>query len=337
MNAVNLGEVMDVSQWQRIQDHFGEVLGVTLRTVDSEFRPFTLPSNPTRFCAEIAASTPHGAAKCADCRPPSSEDLLLNDRWKDGYQCLLGLWNFAIPISIIHEKVIGCLLLGPAILGQRKKPEYYSEDASGSGMSLEAYCDGLREVKCFSFVAIQAVIELLKDVAGDIAQNGYQQFKLEKIVSLPKIGKMVHRFYVHKILDALLDVSFQALEAEFGSIMLVDKKKNELYMKIGRGIKKEAAKRARLKIGEGIAGLAASEKRFLLLDDKIEDERVKSRLARPEIKSAVVAPIQVKDDVLGVMNLGTTQALNKFNTENMAVLNQLVKMVDITLQDFPLN
>ena len=82
---------------------------------------------------------------------------------------------------------------------------------------------------------------------------------------------------------------------------------------------------------------STSEKRFLLLDDKIDDERVKSRLARPEIKSAVVAPIQVKDDVLGVMNLGTTQALNKFNTENMAVLNQLVKMVDITLQDFPLN
>ena len=337
MNVMTLAEVIEIALWQKIQDHFAEVIGVTIRTIDAEINAYTTPSNPTRFCAEIVGSSPQGIIKCAKCLPPSLENLHLKEKWNDGYQCFSGLYNFAIPISVPRNQIIAYILVGPVILGQRQKAEYYRQDAQELGIDLDRYFDGLREIKSFSFSSIQAVLELLKDVASYIAQRGYQKIKLEKIISLPKVNKMVYKFYIDKLLDALLDVSFHTIGAEFGSIMLVDKKRGELYIKIGRGIKKEIIKHTRLKIGEGFAGLAAQEKRFLFLDDKISDERIKNRLSRPEIKSAVVAPIRVKDEVLGVMNLGTFQPANKFNPENMATLNQLVKLVDVTLQDFTPN
>ena len=47
--------------------------------------------------------------------------------------------------------------------------------------------------------------------------------------------------------------------------MLLNEETGELFIKISRGIKKDIIKNTRLKIGEGIAGLAAQEERFYCL------------------------------------------------------------------------
>lgn len=337
MEDITLKDIVDITQWQKIQDHFAEVIGIHMRTVDLEGNLITTPSNTARLCEEIVRGSPVGMARCGKCLPPSIGDLELYKMWEEGYLCHIGLHNFSIPVIVTNNKTIAYVLVGPILLGERKKTSRYQEKITELGIDLERFIDGLIEIKLFSFSGIQAVVELLYDVTSYIAQLGYHRFKLERIIPLPKVSEMVYKFYIDRLLNALLDVSFNTTDAEFGSIMLLDEKRGELYIKIGRGIKKDIIKQARLKIGEGIAGLAAQEKRSLLLDDKITDERIKSRLQRPEIKSAIVTPLQLKDEIFGVMNLGTSQPSNKFNYENIAILNQLVKLVSITLQDVSTN
>lgn len=329
------GEFVDIGQWQEIQEHFAEVIGATIRTTDPSGILLTAVSRPTRLCAEIVSASPTGIAKCKECFSPSLVDLRANEMWKEGYQCHLGLYNFAIPVSLPENQKIAYILVGPLLLGERQKPGQYREKIAELGMDFDKFADALIEIKVFSFSAIQAVLELLQDAVSYIAEVGYHRFKLEKVIPLPRLSKMVYKFYTEKLLNALLDVSFNVLDGEFGSIMLFNEKTGELNIKISRGIKKDIIKRTHLKAGEGIAGLAVQERKILFVDDQVTDERIKERLQRPEIKSAVVAPIQTEDKLFGVMNIGTRHTSDKFNSGNIDTLRQLVKLVAVSFKDIP--
>ena len=58
----------------------------------------------------------------------------------------------------------------------------------------------------------------------------------------------------------LLDVALKMTNTECGSIMVVDQEKQgDLTIKVSRGLNEERVKNTRVRIGEGIAGLAAKE------------------------------------------------------------------------------
>lgn len=330
---VFLTDIVHIENWQRLQDHFGQVIGVTIRTVDKSGKLITRPSNPSRICEEIMTNSPVGAARCKQNHPTSLADLTADEKWKEGYQCYLGLQNFCIPVIAYNNYAVAYILIGPVFLGRRREKQGYKQVAEELGVDLDKFIDWIIELKRFSFTGIQSAIELISGITCCVAQLGYNRFKLERIVPIPKIGKMVHKFYIDKILSALLDVAFNTTSAEFGSIMLLDEDTGELYIKMAKGLSKDIIKNTRLKIGEGIAGLAVEEKRFLLLDDTLTDKRVKARLRRPEIKSAFVAPFKVKDEPLGVMNIGTSNHSSRITPEKVATLNRLIELTETTFSD----
>jgi hypothetical protein len=270
---------------------------------------------------------------CGKCLPPSLDDVSQGKKWKEGYQCHLGLYNFCIPVTTVNNQAAAYMLVGPVFLGRRRKEQGYKQKAAQLGLDQERFIDAIIEVKAFTFTGILSVIELISDIACYVVQLGYSRFKLERLIPVPKIGKLMHRFYIERILNALLDVSFNTAGGEFGSIMLLNEETGELYIKIAKGIKKDIIKNTRLRIGEGIAGLALKEKRLFLLDDRVTDERIKARLRRPEIKSAIVAPFHLKNEPLGVMNIGTTKSTRRITSENIETLQRLIELTETSLAD----
>lgn len=327
--------IVDISQWQKIQEHFAEVIGTTIRTVGTDGNLLTAPSRQTRLCQEIMSGSAEGTDGCRRCFYPSLGDLTAGGLWEEGHQCHIGLYNFAIPVSLQDGQAAAYIIVGPVILGERQKPDKYREKIEALNIDFDKFADTLMEIRAFSFSSIQSVLELLLDVFSYILEVDYHRFKLEKFIPLQQLSKAVYKFYTEKLLNALLDVSFNVLDGEFGSIMLYNEKTGELNIKISRGIKKEVTRHARLKAGEGIAGLAAQEKRIILVDDKVSDERIKQRLNRPDITSAVVAPIQAEDTLYGVMNVGTRHSGDKFNSENIDTIRQMVKLVAFSFKDIP--
>ncbi|MFH1678453.1 MAG: PocR ligand-binding domain-containing protein [Candidatus Omnitrophota bacterium] len=323
---IPLKDIVDIKRWQKIQDHFGQVIGIGVRTIDKEGNLLTKPSSPARFCEQVLS-------KCKKCLPSYFADLIVGEKWKDGYQCYAGLHVFSIPVIAPDQHTVAYLLVGPVFLGQRKEAHRYKEVAEELGIELDNLIDCIIEVKLLSFTGIQSVIELLNDIANYIVQLSYNKHKIEKILPIPKIGRMMHKFYIDKILHALLDVSFNTAGAQAGSIMLLDKNTGELYIKVARGIEKEIIKSARLKVGEGIAGLVVKEKRALLLDENFTDKKVIPRLKRPQIKSAFVAPFQVQNVPLGVISISTSRPSNRITPEKINTINRLIELTETTLSD----
>ena len=96
-----------------------------------------------------------------------------------------------------------------------------------------------------------------------------------------------------------------------------------MFIKVARGLKEEVVKNVRVKIGEGIAGRVVRDKRALLLGEEMKDPKVRSLLQRPEIQSAVVAPLKVTDKIIGVLNVSTLETTNRFTRDNLNLVTHL--------------
>jgi putative nucleotidyltransferase with HDIG domain len=108
-----------------------------------------------------------------------------------------------------------------------------------------------------------------------------------------------------------MEAATQLMEAEVGSLLLVDDEKGELFFEVALGERGSKVKEIRLKIGEGIAGWVAQQGRPLIIPDVQKDPRF---FKKADEKSAFVTrnmicvPVKSKNKVIGVL-----QAINKLN------------------------
>lgn len=325
----NFKNVVDIDKWQKIQNHFSEVLRIALRTFDKDGTLITKPSMRFKLCDQVIKESSKVILPCS-CKP---KDLSrLEEDWKEGYLCFKGVHGFFIPLRMKQE-TLAYLVVGPVILGRRQEESGYRQTAKELGVNAEDFLEAIREIKVFSFNGIKSVIELLYDIGNYICELSYQNVALKGIVpEAPNVLPRVYDFYVDKLLEALLEVSFSFTEAERGSIMLFDESKEELYIKVSKGLKKEIIAKARSKVGEGIAGIIAQEGKPIFINEKIDDARIRNKLNNPSIRHSIGIPIKVRDKTWGVLNLGTSQDRpSKFTSESLETVDKLKQLVEATL------
>ena len=103
------------------------------------------------------------------------------------------------------------------------------------------------------------------------------------------------------ILRRLLDLCTRAVGAGGGSIMLFDETSRELYIAYATGLSEGTMHSTRVKLGEGIAGRVARTRQAELVEGAQGTAR--RHRDRPDITSAVCAPLVAGNRLLGVLNV----------------------------------
>jgi putative methionine-R-sulfoxide reductase with GAF domain len=183
-------------------------------------------------------------------------------------------------------------------------------------------------------------VELLSEVANDIVQLNYDSNKIKERFGVPKrvnelIKGLYSSVYSEGLLKALLDVSLNTANGSAGSIMILNSATNELSIKFSKGMNDDIVKKARVKMGEGIAGVVAENRKSILIDDTMQDSKIKNRLKRPAIKSSIVCPLEIKNRLFGVMNLNNTDSDKKFSPDTLDMINNLTRLTKAALEMFP--
>jgi diguanylate cyclase (GGDEF)-like protein len=106
------------------------------------------------------------------------------------------------------------------------------------------------------------------------------------------------RLNVQQVLNNILSCSLDLLGGESGSIMLMHSE-NELRTVCSRG--RSAARGARVKLNQGIAGRVAATREPLLVLGVFDWDHYEQRGARPA--SAISVPLISKDELVGVLNI----------------------------------
>ncbi|MDD5565777.1 MAG: PocR ligand-binding domain-containing protein [Candidatus Omnitrophica bacterium] len=314
-------ELINLKEWQKIQDNFSAITQIGIRTLDGAGLSVTSPSGQPRLCTEVIRDFALKKRLCDWCLPTFLGGNAVVDK-NLGFSCPLGLKVFVAPLINEVEHVIAYVVLGPVFVGAHKVKPEYNEFAKHYNLDVEELFSALSEIRLISFNGIQSLLELMQDVGNYIIKSSYQHLTMEK----PMV--VIDREKLNQLLKVFLDVAFQVSGADVGSVMLMNKSTQELSILTSRGIPQDIASATRVKVGEGICGTAAKERTSFLIDDNIKDNRIKRYLNRPSLKSSMVLPIKLHENVLGVVNLGALQKSPvQFNDADLAMINRLIDLV----------
>ena len=157
----------------------------------------------------------------------------------------------------------------------------------------------------------------------------------EIIEALSKIGHAITSdLYLEDILNLIVTVTAEVMHSKICSIMLLDTKKNELVIKATQSMSKEYINKNPLKLGEGIAGKVALENKSVAVYDIIKNDDYKSKdIARKEnLSSMLCIPLHAKGNVIGVLNLYTSEPHN-FSDYEINILSTVTDAAAIVIEN----
>jgi signal transduction histidine kinase len=176
-------------------------------------------------------------------------------------------------------------------------------------------------------------------MVGDFrAQTRLLADKNEQLSRLKLLSEnLINQVDLTKALDLALEMAVDVIGARAASIMLIDPVAGELRIAAARGLREEVVKNARVKIGEGLAGMVASEGEALVIDSDHLDDRIAPHAKRThEIRSAIIAPIKMEGVVRGVINVSDKHGGEKWDEEDLAVVSTLAGQAAMVLQKIEL-
>ena len=95
----------------------------------------------------------------------------------------------------------------------------------------------------------------------------------EQIKALSKISRAITSdLYLDDILRLIVTVTAEVMGSNICSLWMVDEKDNELKLKITQAISKGYLKERSLKLGEGVVGYVAQERKAIAILDKIKKD-----------------------------------------------------------------
>jgi phosphoserine phosphatase RsbU/P len=97
----------------------------------------------------------------------------------------------------------------------------------------------------------------------------------------------------------------KVIDYEIFAILLLNEKTQDLRIRFQVGYSREVAERTRVKVGDGVTGVAAQRREPVLVGDVTKDPRYIS--AVPNVRSELALPLIVKNRLIGVIDIESRQ------------------------------
>ncbi|PYX07732.1 MAG: serine/threonine protein phosphatase [Acidobacteria bacterium] len=122
----------------------------------------------------------------------------------------------------------------------------------------------------------------------------------------------------------------KVFDYEIFAILLLNEKTQELRIRFNVGYKRELAEKIRIKLGEGVTGLAAQNREAMLVGDVTTDPRYISGV--PDVRSELAVPLIVKNKVIGVIDIESPQP-NHFTEEHKRLLTLIASRMAVGIEN----
>lgn len=231
------------------------------------------------------------------------------------------------------------MLLGGRTIGmlsaQSYQPNVYNED----------------DLQILSTLANQAVVaiqngrllnetqrlaqELEQRVIDRTAELQHEQQNTETLLRI--LTEVSSSLDLDRALNRTLALLNDAIGAEQGTIMLRGAEDNMLHYRAGYGYLSEKITGERhgfkLRIGEGLAGWVVANREPVLIGDLLKDPRwVATASSSREHRSAIVVPLLVADDVIGVLMV-FHRKVNFFSAERLGMVKAIAGQVSVAINN----
>jgi len=210
-----------------------------------------------------------------------------------------------VPL-IVREMIIGTMALGSS------DPEFHFQQ---------------KEIDLLYNFAHQAAIAI-----GNAKLYEDSLAKIKQLTTLYEIGKTLSSTLD---LDDLFKKALELLKDRLGyaayAILLLDRERDELYVKQVAGENLGEVKKSRFRVGiDGIVGWVAKTGELVYVPDVSKDPRY-IRVG-PCIKSEAAFPLKVRNQLFGVLNIESDE-LNGFDEEDLKTLSSFASQMSISIEN----
>jgi sigma-B regulation protein RsbU (phosphoserine phosphatase) len=122
----------------------------------------------------------------------------------------------------------------------------------------------------------------------------------------------------------------KVIDYEIFAILLLNEKTQELRVRFQVGHPREIAERLRIKVGEGVTGVAAQRREAILVDDVSKDPRYISSV--PGVRSELAVPLIVKNRLIGVIDIESPRP-NHFDEEHKRLLTLIASRMAVGIEN----
>lgn len=157
----------------------------------------------------------------------------------------------------------------------------------------------------------------------------------EYINTLSKISEAITSdLYIEDVLKLIVTLTANVMKAKICSLWLLGKDAKELKIRATQAMSSEYLKERSIKLGEGIVGLVAKERKPIIIERVLDDKKYKEKeLAKKEnLISMLSVPMMVKKKVIGVINCYTT-SFYKFTKSDIALLSSVANQAAVAIEN----
>ncbi len=177
-----------------------------------------------------------------------------------------------------------------------------------------------------------ARLQLLEELR---LSNMILQRRMGELNALYEAGKSIgSTANLKDLLRQIIILASTVTEAQVGSIMLTDERKEFLTIEAAIGLSAEITAKTRLPIGESIAGTVAQNGQPLIIEDVERDEKFK-RINKEKYGAAslLCCPLRIKNKIIGVINLANKEGGENFTKNDLRLLTTFASQAAIAVDD----
>jgi GAF domain-containing protein len=174
---------------------------------------------------------------------------------------------------------------------------------------------------------------MVKKIAAK--KEAVYQVYLKQIEALSKVANLIASgMYLDELLRLIVQVTAEVMNSKISSLMTLDQGKKELVIRATQSVSDAYNKKANLKLGQGIAGLAALENKPVIVLDLQKDKRYLNQdIARMEgLVSLASVPLAVRGRVIGVLNCYTSKK-HEFTKTELNILSALANQAALAIDN----
>lgn len=165
-------------------------------------------------------------------------------------------------------------------------------------------------------------------------EDGYRIY-LEQIEALSKVANLIASgMYLDELLRLIVQVTAEVMHSKISSLMTLDEEKKELVIRATQSVSEAYNKKPNIKLGQGIAGIAALDNKPVVVLDLQKDKRYLNQdIARDEgLVSLASVPLAVKGRVIGVLNCYTSKK-HEFTKTELNILTALANQAALAIEN----
>ena len=122
----------------------------------------------------------------------------------------------------------------------------------------------------------------------------------------------------------------KVIDYEIFAILLLNEKSKDLRIRFQIGHPREVADRLRIKLGEGVTGIAAQRGEAILVDDVSTDDRYIASV--PNVRSELAVPLILKNRVIGVIDIESPLPAH-FTEEHKRLLTLIASRMAVGIEN----